>query len=228
MSSANTTSNQSEKPTLTLIQEIKDGSAHPSTLTKDQRVQCVEVLLKEGYNHTQISQALQCSEKTVQRDHAAIRERYASAPDPRLARQLIGDLRLKAEICFTRLMQLGRAAEASVAERVQAILGAWKVNVELTELLQSIGYIDRRPEQVRGAFLHQFTAQDATATLKVVEDAIVEIKTLADESGRLAPEVAEHLPLLQQMLAQAKLADQAQHLLTQQQQIVTKETPHDP
>ena len=205
-----------DKPVLTLIQQIKDGSVHSSTLTKEQRQQCVEVLLLEGYSVPQIAQILDRSEKTIKRDCADIRMRNALNPSPDLARQLIGHFFMKWEAHQVSLARLARSKEGSVAERAQAERHAWDVLKGGIELLQSLGYLPQRPQQIRGELMHHFGTEDEDHVLEVAEQTISEVLVIAQETGGLSPEVAKELPSLQRRLGEAKLKQEAQHLLNQQ------------
>ena len=220
---SNDRSDQADKPTLTLIQRLKDGSLSPATLTKDQRQQCVEVLLVEGYSLSQIAQLIDRSEKTIKRDLIEIRQRNALAPSPELAKQLIGNFLIKVEAHQTRLMRLARGTDGSVAERAQAEYSAWRVLKESMEVLQTLGYLPLRPQQVIGDFVHRPEPDRDVASVETVEATIAEIRQIGEEAGGLLPEVAKELESLQQAVAEARLAEQAKHLLARQQQTTQPE-----
>jgi len=220
---SNDRSDQADKPILTLIQRLKDGSLSPATLTKDQRQQCVEVLLVEGYSLSQIAQLIDRSEKTIKRDLIEIRQRNALAPSPELAKQLIGNFLIKVEAHQTRLMRLARGTDGSVAERAQAEYSAWRVLKESIEVLQTLGYLPLRPQQVIGDFVHRLEPDRDVASVETVEATIAEIRQIGEEAGGLLPEVEKELESLQQAVAEARLAEQAKHLLARQQQITQPE-----
>lgn len=205
-----------EKPVLTLLQQLKDGSVHPGTLTREQRQQCVEVLFLEGYSIPQIAQVVEKSEKTVKRDIADVRLRNAASPSPELARQLIGHFFMKWEAHQASLVRLARSQEGSVAERVQAERHAWDVLKGGIELLQSLGYLPQRPQQVTGEFIHHLDADDKEQPIETAERKILEVLASAEETSGLSPEVAKELPELQRRLEEAKILRKAQDLLEQQ------------
>ena len=110
------TSDQTDKPVLTIIQRLKDKTLNPEALTKAERQQCVEALLLEGYSPSQIAQLVDRNEKTIKRDLADIRQRNALTPSLDLARQLIGNFLIKVEAHQTRLMRLARVSPGESGE----------------------------------------------------------------------------------------------------------------
>ena len=206
----------SEQPVLTLIQQLKDDSIHPSTLSKEQRLACVETLSLEGYAVAQIAQIVRRSDKTIKRDLAEIAAKNVVQPTPELLRQLVGWLMARSEAHQARLMRLARSTDGSIADRAQAEYLAFRIRNETLQRLQSLGYLPQRPQEVVGDFIHREGGDLEEASLSAIEAVIVEIKTLATERP-LTPEVAAELTTLEEQLSRAKLAHQAQRLLAQQQ-----------
>ncbi len=222
------TPNAPDSPVITLIQRLKDGSVHPSTLTKDQRLACVEILYLEGYSPSQIAQIVDCSEKTVKRDLVEIYTKNALNPSPELARQIVGKMLMRSEAQQGRLMRLGRGSEGSVGERAQAEYLAWQVQKDTVILLQSLGYLPQRAQQVIGDFVHRLDVDEGSeASLEITQKIIEEIETVGQETG-LDVKTVDQLKLLRQRIEQAKLQQEAQRLLTQQQNGATnpEESPY--
>ncbi len=203
-----------EKPVLTLLQQLKDGSVNPSTLTREQRRQCVEALFLEGYSVPQIAQVVEKSEKTIQRDMADIRVKNALNPSPELAKQLIGDLIVRTEAHHARLTRIAGSSDASAAEKAQATFLAFRVIRERTELLQSLGYLPKRPAQAE--VVHHLDMEGDDRPIEAAERSVLEILEIAAETGGLSPEVAKQLPDLQEKIDRAKLKEHAERLLEQQ------------
>lgn len=216
-----------ERPILTLIQQLKDGVVAANALTKEQRQGCVAVLRLEGYTHAQMAQILTVSEKTIQRDLAEFRARNAaSPPSPEQARQIIGEFLVKMEAHHAHLMRLARDKSASVAERAQAEFFAARVLNDLLLRLQSLGYLPERPQQVIGDFVHRFTDEGGSEpVLEATEKIIQEIELVGQETG-VDPAMTAQLAALRQRLEQAKLQEDAQRLLTQQQNASTASEEH--
>ncbi len=211
----------SEKPVLVLIQQIRDGLIKPSTLSKEQRQSCVEVLVLEGYTVSQIAQIVDRSEKTIKRDLVDIRARNALNPSPELAKQIIGDLFLRTESHHSRLMRIAGGTEGSPGEKAQAAFLAFRVLKERTELLQSLGYLPQKPQQIVGDIIHHLESDNGNS-LEATRQTILEIETVAKETGTFTPELTATIKSLQQQLDQAQLHQDAQRLLEKQQQ--AKET----
>jgi predicted transcriptional regulator len=145
----------SSKSSIQLLQEINSGQTDPGLLDKPSRQQCIELLIAEGYTHSQIAQLLKCSEKTVSRDIKEIRARNELTPSVPFAKQFIGDMLKKAMNHHAYLMRLARMKNIPAADKIQAESSAWKVIKEVCEKLQSLGYLPCRPQEVVGDIFHQ-------------------------------------------------------------------------
>lgn len=215
-----------DKPILNLIQQIKDGTVEPSVLTKDERQQCVEVLVLEGYAPSQIAQLVNRSEKTIKRDIAEIRSRNSLTPSMELMKQLVGDLIMKSEAHQTRLTRLARTNEGSVSERSQAEYMAWRVVKERTEALQSLGYLPMQPQKVVGDIFHHLSIGEEEKTLAQIEKDILEIEKVAEEAGSLDQALEKKLVHYRHKLSEAKLNHEVKALRDQQNQSKTEENNH--
>ena len=158
------------------------------------------------------------NEKTIKRDLTDIRARNALNPSPELAKQLIGDLFLRTEAHHARLVRLAGSAEGAPGEKAQATFMAFRVLKERTELLQSLGYLPQQPQRVQGEFIHHVD-EGQESSLESVEQTILEIESVAKETGTLTPELTAHVQALQRRLEQAKISQDAQRLLEQQRQV---------
>ena len=228
MSNDATPAEQADKPILALIQRLKDGSLSPGVITKEQRLQCVEVLVLEGYAPSQIAQVVDRSEKTVRRDLAELRIKNAQAPSPELAKQLIGNFFMKWETHHATLMRLARSKEGSIADRAQAELAAWRVMKEGVELCQSLGYLPQRPQQVVGDMVYHLNIEEGERSLEDVGLVLQEITAIGQETNTLTADVTQRLQRLRLRLEELKLSQEAQQLLTQQHQAIqTQEIPND-
>ncbi len=133
------------EPILSLIQRIKAGQVSSTSISAEQRKRCVEVLRAEGYGIAEIAQILHRCEKTIRRDIEQIREERALRGDPNLVPRLVGDMVGHAEVSIARLRRIARETSATALERATAEGMAWKVARDLTQLLQSLGYLPRSP-----------------------------------------------------------------------------------
>src|SRR3989338_2264560 len=133
--------NKEESPVFKIIQEIKDGKREAKNLSKEQRQECVDSLDLQGYNISQIAQVLDRSEKTIRRDLQDVKTRRSVKPSLELATQIVGNMIAKLEAAQSYLMRLANSKEGSLQEKSQAIFYAGKMMLELTEKLQSLGYL---------------------------------------------------------------------------------------
>ena len=216
-----------DQPAATIIQQLKAGLLAPSTLPKEQRQRCVEVLLLEGSTHSQIAQLLACSEKTIQRDVADIKVRNAaSPPSVELARQFIGDYLLKMQAHHAYLMRLARIKEASVAERTQAEAAAAKLLNDFIDRLQSLGYLPQRPQQVIGDFVHRLDGASSEPTLEELEAQYQELWAIASQHA-LPTALDAQLQQLAQRLERARIAEHVHQLKIQQTESPPQEESHE-
>ncbi len=126
-----------------IIQQIKVGALDPHILNKEQRQQCVEALYFEAISPSGIAQFLKVSDRTIRRDMEDIRVWHALNPDPDLARRIIGDYVLFAQIHRGNLMKLARNNSATVSERAQAEYYAYLVYADTISKLLSLGYLPK-------------------------------------------------------------------------------------
>lgn len=199
-------------PVLTLIQQIKDGSVEPKSISKDQRQQCVAILCSEGYSESSIAQVLNRSEKTIRRDLADIRSQNALSPDANLARELAGEMLQKARAHQSRLLRISSNKENKAFDRIQAEYAAWRIERELIERLQSLGYMPQRAQELL------LTHEGSDQSLEEISQMMMEVETVARENGTVTPEFQSALALFQAKLEKAKLSEEAQKLLTQQKE----------
>ncbi len=219
--------NPDEQPILTLIQRIKDNLFDPRLLTKDQRMQCVEILSGEALTEATIAQILKVSIKTIARDIQTVRERNALTPNINFAKQIAGELVHKARLHHGYLMRLARNKDASTGEKTQAEFFAWRVLNEMIERLQSLGYLPLRPQEIVGDLYHHM-ADDSEKSLEEIKKMIIEIEVVSKETGEMSPEAEEELKRLKARIEKAEITFQADKLSQKQQETKqTKESEND-
>jgi len=219
--------NPDEQPILTLIQRIKDNLFDPRLLTKDQRMQCVEILSGEALTEATVAQILKVSIKTIARDIQAVRERNALTPNINFAKQIAGELVHKARLHHGYLMRLARNKDASTGEKTQAEFFAWRVLNEMIERLQSLGYLPQRPTEITGDLYHHLS-DDSEKSLEEIKKMIIEIEVVSKETGEMSPEAEEELKRLKARIEKAEITFQADKLSQKQQETKqTKESEND-
>lgn len=215
MTSETSSQNPEDQPILTLIQRIKDNLFDPKFLTKDQRIQCVEILLGEALTEAAIAQILKVSTKTITRDIQNLRERNALTPNINFAKQIIGDLVHKARLHHGYLMRLARNREISGPAKVQAEFSAWRVLSELIERLQSLGYLPQRPTEITGDLYHHLS-DDSEQSIEEIKKMIIEIEIVSKESDEMSPEVEEEIKRLKAKIEKAEIIQQVNKLSQKQ------------
>lgn len=207
MSTDSQTSSNDDKPSVSILQLLKDGSINPKSLTKEERQQCVEVCILEGYTIHQIAQLFRCSEKTISRDIAAIRERNAMTPNSEFVKQMVGDVYQKIMSHHDYLARLAKSSDASVAEKVGAISAACKALTDLIELLQSVGYMPLRPKQITGDIYHH-QADEEERPLSELKGELVEFERAAAETGLLDETARLQMKLIEKKIEEAEITQQ--------------------
>jgi len=204
-----------ERPTLSIIQDIKSGSISVKALDKETRIPYVEILLSEGCSVPQIAQALDRSEKTIRRDIVQIRENFFKSMDKDFAKRTIGNLLMKAEAHSSFLMRLARSREGSVGERVQAEYLAWKTTDELARLLQNMGVLPLKPKEVVGDFFHHHDDENKEKSFVETREELSRVIKISKESGTLTPELEQRVASLNRKIEKAEIVYATNKLIQQ-------------
>lgn len=184
-----TPNKKEDQPTHALIEKIKDGSLDPSTLGKEMRQQCVELFQIEGYGIPAIAQILKRSDKTIKRDLADICERNKLNPDPDFVLRQVGEMVMYARIHRAHLMRLARAKTGKTSEKAQAEYYAHRVNLELMERLQSLGYLPSQAQEIIGDFYHHVDEK----VVDTISAQVVEMEEMIAQSGEVPAIVHEEI-----------------------------------
>jgi predicted transcriptional regulator len=189
---------------LNLLQKIQSGAVDPRDMDKEVRKQVVEALACEGSSVPQIAQILKVSDKTIRRDLSSIKENNAFSPSIEMAKKLIGDMRMKAEVHRTYLMRLARTKNVSVSERSLAEYYSWKVTKELIEKLQSLGYLPLVPHKIAADVYHH-DDEDNPTTLGELKDKLTALEGIAQEDGIFDGELKEEMEFLKLKINTAEI-----------------------
>ena len=123
---------------LDLMRQIDSGKINPTTLSKESRLACVEVLLLEGYSVAEIAQILRCSDRTVRRDRKQLRQIYAARHDEYKVGLHLGQLLQQADTAISHIRRALRDDEATPADRVKGELACWKIANDLANHLKEL------------------------------------------------------------------------------------------
>ena len=202
--------NKEESPVFKIIQEIKEGRRVARDLTMSERQECVEALYLEGYSIAQMTQLLDRSEKTIRRDMEYIRERNCAKPSIELATQLVGDMVLKSRAHQAHLMRLARSKDGSLQEKAQAEYYAWKVESEMIERLQTLGYLPSAPQKLIGDIYHH-NDDDDKAFLEAREK-LKELEVIAKDTGVLDEATQKGIENLKEKIEKAEIVKEIKDL----------------
>lgn len=225
MDNSNDNKNKEESPVFKIIQEIKDGKREAKDLSKEQRQECVDSLDLQGYNISQIAQVLDRSEKTIRRDLQDVKTRRSVKPNLELATQIVGNMIAKLEACQSYLMRLANSKEGSLQEKSQAIFYAGKMMLELTEKLQSLGYLPSAPQKVIGEiYLHN---EDDDKTFAEAKEKLKEIEAIAKDTGVLDEATQKRIEDLKGKIEKAEIVKDVENLNKEQNNKKEEETKNE-
>ena len=150
----NTPDGKQDPPILDLIQEIKDGRLNFSSLDKEGKIRCIQLLLDGGQTVPQIAQFLKRSDRQIQRYKEVIQKINARIFGPKFSAQFAGDTVAKEEFSHNFLIRLLMNKEVKVADKIKAIAVALQHRIELGKWLQSMGYLPSQPQKIVGDLFH--------------------------------------------------------------------------
>ncbi|MDP3791392.1 MAG: helix-turn-helix domain-containing protein [Candidatus Omnitrophota bacterium] len=202
--------NKEESPVFKIIQEIKDKTRDAKDMPKESRQECVETLYSEGYSVSQIAQLLDRSEKTIKRDIQDIRQRGSVRPSVELAAQLVGDMLKKLEVCHSYLVRIAHSKEGSLQEKSQAVYYASKIITEMTERLQTLGYLPSAPQKVIGDIYHHNDCDDKS--IAEAKEKLKEIEKIAQETGALDEDTKKRIELLKTKIEKTEIVKEVEDL----------------
>jgi hypothetical protein len=202
----NKKSEKEEISATALLQKIKSNEINPKTLSSEERQACINLLvIGEGFTYAQTAQLLCCSEKTIQRDIAEIRRRNSLNPSLELAKQLIGEMIVRAETHIAYLMRLSRSREGSIGERAQTEFFAWKITVDSMTKLQSFGYLPLIAQHFEGDLFHHLDGAAEEKSLSELRNALSVIEITAKEEGTLDKETEEKIKFIESKIVKAEI-----------------------
>lgn len=195
-----------DKPTFSLIQQIKDGELAADILTKEERRNCVDTMLREGMTVPAMAQFFKRSEKTIKRDVEKVIKRNGDILDPDSRKNYASETIMYGRIHRDHLMKLARLKEASVSERAQAELYASKVYIDAISKLQSLGFIPTAPQGIVGDIYHHVDGIGQDASFPELRKMIEDVIDTAKETDALTPELQEEAKLLTLKIEKAEMA----------------------
>jgi hypothetical protein len=131
-----------------LLKRIRAGTVDPATLAPDQRRPLVALLTAEGQSTAEIAHLLHISDRTIERDKNAIREKNALYKDPELANIVAGRLSEEAQNCIQRIRRFQRDSNCPPAAKIEGERACFQIVNTMVERLQSIGHLPTAAKKV--------------------------------------------------------------------------------
>jgi len=197
--------NNSEKPILKILQELKDGRIDAQDLSRDMLIDCTEILTIEGYSKASIGQILDKCQRSINRYLQEIWGRNAKRPSPEAALCVIGEFILKSRAQQEHLSRLTRSQEGSLQERVQAAYYAFKIHDGTIARLQVLGFLPAAPQKLIGDVYHHDGGE--TRTLSQLKEELISIVKAAEDEGVLDQVMKEKIKLLNLKIDKAEIAE---------------------
>jgi len=183
---------------ISLTRQLHDGEISAANLTKESRITCVEYLTSEGYSSAQVAEILKVSTRTIYRDKKCVRDRNAVACSPDFTAKQVGQLMFTANQAVGNLTRLIKEKDCPSNVRVDAIYKTWTIIKELSQMLQSIGYMPNATLNIRADINHHLCEPPSFEQLKsgieLLESA-VEQGSVCDE--QIVQQIAELRALMQ-------------------------------
>ena len=205
--------NQEEQSIISIIQEIKQETLNPRTLSKDVRQRCVEFLIGEGYTEAQVGQILSRSEKTVSRDLSEVRAKNALTPSLDMAKQIAGELYQKALTHHRYLMRLARSPDANYSDKYQSEYLAWRVLKEMIEKFQTLGYLPLKPQEIVEDIFHHVDGGDGERSIAEARNALESIEKASRESGKFDADTEKKIKTIKAKIEKAEINDEIGNLI---------------
>jgi predicted DNA-binding protein YlxM (UPF0122 family) len=182
---------------ITLVRDLQSGRISATSLSTEARQVCVEYLGNEGYSVGEIAEVLKISIRTIHRDRDQIKSAHAVVFTPDIVEQQVGQLVQHADQAIQRLRRIAREKDCPHAARVEAVRSTWTVVKELTEKLQSLGYLPTAAHQIRADLTHHIdeppSFDQMQAEVKQLELVIEQSGTSDDKLGQLLGQVKTSL-----------------------------------
>ena len=188
---------------LQTIREIKAGTLKPKLLSPEDRRACVGHVYSEGLSVPQTAEFLKVSERTITRDRKVLQEEGAIDRDPRLAGVVAGQLILEADSCRQHIRRTTRDKNAPHAVRVEGERVCFVILCDLTQRLQSLGYLPTAAQELN-ATLYQ--AVDAIPQFDALEKELHDLSLALERAGEGESGESQRVAEIIGELERAKLA----------------------
>ena len=144
-----------EVQTLTLLQDIRNGSIDPRSLRPVVRRMLVSFLMAEGQSTAEIGHLLKASDRIIQLDKKALWGENTITRDPALVGKMIGRLVTEANLCMERIRKSARGKDTPASVKVDAEHRCFQIFEKTIERLQSLGFLPTAAQKVTAELTYQ-------------------------------------------------------------------------
>ena len=169
----------------------------------------MEYLGNEGYSVGEIAEVLKISIRTIHRDREQIKAAHAVSFAPDMVEQQVGQLLQHADQAIQRLRRIAREKDCPHAARVEAIRGTWTVVKELTEKLQSLGYLPTAAHQIRADLTHHI---DEPPSFDQMQMEVARLELLIEQGDKTDEKTRQVFTELKTTLKQFAMSTQIKQL----------------
>ncbi len=162
---------------LDILQCIKKGTTDPASLLPNQRKLVVPFLMAEGQSTAEIAHLLKISDRTIERDKKAIREKNAISQDPKFAGVIAGRLVNEAQTCIQRIRRFEKDGNCPLAAKIEGEKGCFHILNSLAERLQSMGYLPTAAKKLQADLTHHMENTLSLDEIKSEAQRLQDIKT---------------------------------------------------
>ncbi len=205
-----------EGRTVALLQKIQSGAVDPKCIASADRRQVVAVLMADGYATPEIAQVLKVSDRSIERDKAALRQANAIVQDPKLVPRMVGRLVGEAELSVQRIRKATRDKTVPAAVKVDAEHRCYQIVSDLVQRMQGLGYLPIAAQRMEADLTHHLgeTPDFGQLLTETERLRLITQQALPSGDGEAADggELVERLTHLQEQISRARLASEVDSL----------------
>jgi len=131
-----------------LLRNLSVGAIDPETLPIETRRRCVEHLTHQAFTNDEIAELMRVTERTIQRDRAALRKETRLEPDRRLGDELLGEYERIVSACVARLTRLARDPSVHPYARLWADEAMSKTYARFIDAAYRLNYFESGRERL--------------------------------------------------------------------------------
>ena len=196
-----------DRPILSVIKDIQNGTLSPKLLTPEDRQRCVELLTTRGYAKSEIAQIMEVNDRTISRDRRKIREKNAVDAGPQFTAEAVGSLILGAEAAISMIQQVVRVGSTPPAVKIDGIKACWDILRERTQLLQRLGYLPTAAQEIKGDLVHHVVE---VPKMDDLNEEFQRVLTICENTQELDEENRQQLAQIKKDFSQLEMGEQLQ------------------